>query len=230
MMDHGNPQDWTPEQISNFLLSTVVRMTNGAIVQSYEHTPGEPHPILVMRDELDEAPEDLTGSTRMQQIDWERAAEVGPQSRRNAEGEMEVALSDIALDSAFYTRFFGRMVADGVLDGDQALVAFVKAWSAAVTELCMELEFPQGVAFVRDFLNHSLNMAVMAGTMIPGDEVGAYELAPHVESTGEAEPDAADGIFGVSKEQWLTVDFPHGEEIYDGLMERIRLADSCIRN
>lgn len=165
---------------------------------------------------------------RLAEMDWDRAREVAPVADLDDDGDVKVSLATLVQDAAFYSRLYCRLAADGVMDGDAALLGFCRVWGQAVVEIGRGAGFPAAMSFIRDFTDHCMNMAVANGSMVPVAGVeGEYHVREDLASD-DLPKDAAIGPFGLTKEQFLMVDFPHGEEIYDTLMDQICLADSCI--
>lgn len=217
-------------ELAEGLVGALASMTVGAVLQEIGHftDPGEvPHPLPDLRNALvAHGAEHGIQDARVGLVDWDRAEEISPSvGDEDGNGSMPTVFAS----AVFYTRLMCRVVPRDpfgekdrdVFAQDGALLGFLKVLVKVLPIVGIRSGFFGFIPFTKDFVDHGTNMAMMAGTLSPAGEDGFYRTT--LEHT-----DALRGPWGLSKEAWLQMDFPHGEEIYDILMEQVRAADSCL--
>jgi len=218
-----NFEEMDPIMMSEILTTEIGKMVAESVGAGFA---GEEHPLDALRGALTASDEN---DPRLNRVDWDQAKAAAPTAEKDAEGNPRVSLADVTGAAAYYARLLNRLVSNGVMDGDRMMLAFMKTFGKGMVTLARQIMFPQAMFFIRDLNNHGVNMAVAAGTLvpIPGGEEGAYAVREDL-LEGDIPADAADGPWGLSKEQFLMVDFPNGEDVYDTIMENVKRADACI--
>lgn len=178
------------------------------------------HPLVGLKTSLALLNED---NPSLKLIDWDVAMDLAPV---RTEGE-ESSLKDVVFALTFYTQLSLRGIVWADHEGrsmgkeDYYLLAMMKVMETAAQEIALLVDYPQLLAFLDAFTDHGVTMAVMAGTLVPIEGHEGQYAAP-------AAATKLTGPWGLSKEAFLQMPFPEGEDVYDTIMGAVQRAEACI--
>lgn len=214
-----------PDEWATALINGLSQAITAMVVITLAGTDEERKEIPMALQDVMRRLADEQGSKGAERINWGAFTQKAP----TIQGD-QYALSDVVTITAFYTRLLSRALVQysdgtpGPFEDDSALLGYLKVFISALATVSKTTALPPLFYFAQEFSQYGTDQAVAEGTLVPlpDGEEGEYVSAT------KGENGVVRGPWGLTREGFLSGDFPHGDAVYDTIMTQIATADEIL--